>query len=245
MADKAEPGTAIVSWKDKMALVTAQAVEAEKPVGGFISFKGGRMSYNDQLIPGDKLQCIIVDYILENSYFDTKYDPDTPKSPVCYAFGRKEKGMAPHEEAEAPQNDTCEDCPQNEWGSAGEGSKGKACKNTRRLAILHADFANTPDRIHDGDLVFAKLPVTSVRNFSAFVNQVAVLNVPPFGVVCEMSVVPDNKTLFQVHFKALKAIEGDDLLAALVAKNELASQKLIQVYPKNEEMQDKPKSNKY
>lgn len=243
MSDKKEPGTAIVSWKDKMLAVQKQSIEAEKPVGGFISFKGGRMTYNEMQIPGDKIQCVIVDYILENTYFDSKYDPDRPLSPVCYAFGRREKGMAPHEESENPQADSCEGCPQNEWGSAGEGSKGKACKNSRRLAILHADFATSPEKIHEGDLVFAKLPVTSVKNFSAFVNQVAVLNLPPFGVICEMSVKPDNKTLFQVNFKAIKPIEGDDLLAALVAKNELAASKLSQAYPKNDE--DKPKSGKY
>lgn len=237
-------GSAIVAWKEKMAALTTQAVEAEKPTGGFISFKGGRMSYNDQLIPGDKINCVIVDSMIEYNFYKEKYNADKLVSPVCYAYGHKEKDLKPHEDAEEPQHENCVECPNNEWGSDPEGGKGKACKNTRRIALIPADAALTPEGIAGADIVFAKIPVTSVRNFSNFVNQVATLGVPPFGVLCEISVVPDNKTLFQVRFKALKQIEGDELLSSLVAKNAVAAAKMAQPYPRNEEA-EAPSNKKY
>jgi len=103
------PSTAIVSWQDKMKGLISTTKEAEKPQGGFISFKGGRMTYADEILPGDKLECVMVDYRFCNEYYDKPYDPKNPRSPVCYAIKLPGEIMAPHKEAEEPQNATCED----------------------------------------------------------------------------------------------------------------------------------------
>lgn len=254
MSDKKEdakaPGTAVVTWKEKMAAVTAKAAATEAPKGGFLSFKNGRLSYDDTLIPGDKTQVIIVDFLLENTWFREKYNPNKAASPVCYALGREEADLKPHEESEEPKHTDCETCPLNEWGSDREGGRGKDCKNTRRIAVIPADVLKADDpvtAIKKASLVQCKLPVTSIKNFSKAINQVVkVLGAPPFTVVMELSVTPDDRTLFQVNWKVMEQITGDPILQALYDKHVSAEKVLFQPYPKNEEDEaPKAKSGKY
>lgn len=236
--------TQIVEWKQRMAEITKVAVAAEKPSGGWLSFKGGRLSYADQMLPGDAVRVVIMDQLLENSWYEADYDPNKPASPACYAFGRTESEMAPHEKSDSPQAQACDGCPMNEWGSDRKGGKGKDCKNTRRLAMIHEDaLKGGPEGIDKADIIFAKLPVMSVKNFSTFVNQVGhAMGLPPFGVVCELSVKPHPVSQYQVHFKVIEGV-NEALLPALVAKHDKAAEKLNQPYISNAELAgDAPKA---
>lgn len=246
-----KPGTAVVSWKEKMQEVKARAAAMEAPKGGFLSFKNGRLAYDDTYIPGDKIEVIIVDFMLENTYFPEKFNPNKAASPVCYAIGRDEEDLQPHEEAESPQGGVdgmCASCEHNEWGSDPEGGRGKACKNTRRIAMISADALKADDpvvAVKKSGIVMCKLPVTSVKNFSRVINQIVkVLGEPHFAVTVELSVVPDDGRLFSVNWKVLGQIQGDPLLQALYEKSLQAEKMLNQAYPKNEEDEapaDKPK----
>lgn len=242
-------GTAVVSWKDKMAAITARAAQSEAPKGGFLSFKGGNMMYDDQMIPNNKMEVIVVDFLLENAIFREKYNPLKTTSPMCYAFGRVEEDLQPHENSEEPQAGSCAECPHNEWGSDPDGGRGKACKNSRRIAIIDADVLKAADpieAIRKANVVMCKIPVTSIKNFSQYVNQCAkVLEQPTFGVITELSTKPHPTSLFQVHWKILDQIKNDDLLQALLAKSLATEKQLSQPYPANEEAEAKPASKKY
>lgn len=256
-------GTALVAWKDRMTSVKAAAQEAEKPQGGFISFKGGRMSYGDEMIPGDKINAIIIDYRFENDLYLAPYQPGVVRSPDCFAIAApaerhllgpykrdKETGEFILEngervsDAEDPQGDSeglCEACEWNEWGSAANlpggkpDSRGKGCKTTRRLMIAAADDCTTPEKIAKASVMTMLPPATSVDNFQNCMNQITkVLDTAHFGAVVEISVRPHDKFLFQVHFKVLQQITNEDLLVALLNKYEKEAQREI-VYPKNSE----------
>ena len=244
----AEPGTAVVTWRDKMAAVTKQAASSEAPKGGFLSFKGGNMSYDDVPIPGNVLKVVVVDFLLENAIFKEKYNPNKPASPMCYAFGRDEEDLAPHPDAPEPQNADCATCPNNAWASDPDGGRGKACKNSRRIAIMTADVLDKgPEAIRKANIVMCKIPVTSIKNFSLFVNQcVQALGTPPFGVICELSVKPHPTSLFQVHWKVLEKIEDEDVLQHILAKHLSGEQKMFQPYPvQEEEAAPAPRSKKF
>jgi hypothetical protein len=249
----AEPGTAIVSWRDKMALVAAQAAQSEAPKGGFLSFKGGRMSYNDEQIPGDKMNVIIIDFLLENAWYKEKFNPNKLAVPACYALGRNEEEMVPHEECEEPQNPQCGIpgqegcCPFNEWASDPDGGRGKACKNSRRIAVIPADtLLHGSDAIRKVTPVMCKLPVTSLKNFSAHINKIVkVLGTAPMGVISELSVHPHPANQFEVVWKIMDQIANDELLSALMAKHEQIKGLMWSPYPKLEDEVPATKSNKY
>lgn len=221
-----KPGTAVAKWDEKLAAKAhaAKKTEASVSTGSFVSMKGGVLSYMGNAVPGNKLNVIVLDAIMENHLFEGAYDPSTPQSPVCYAFGRDEDDMAPHEKVEEPQADHCKGCPHNEWGSADTG-KGKACKNVRRLGIITEDTLDGgAEAIMDAEVAFMKLPVTSVKAWAGYVNQLAATNKPPLAFVTEINVVPDAVSQFKVQFKVIEEIDDGDLLGALLDKSEQVEQ---------------------
>ena len=241
------PTTAVVTWKEKMAAVTAAAKAMEAPKGGFLSFRGGNISYDEQQVPGNKLDVVVVDFVLENNYFKEKFNPNKPATPACYAIGREEETMTPHPDSDDPQAASCAECPHNEWGSNPEGGRGKACKNTRRIAIMSLSDAKV-DKVKKAQVLMAKLPVTSLKNFATFVNQATgVLEVPPFGVAAELSTKPHMANQFEVQWKILDKIVGDDLLQELYNKHVSVEKQMFQPYPKMEEEEAAPaaKSKKF
>jgi hypothetical protein len=224
----------VVSYDARMAELASRAAKTEENVGGgtFISVKGGRLNYNGTDVPDNKLQCVIVDHILENVYYPGKYDPNNPTAPACFAFGRVDKDMKPHEKAAEPQNNACAGCPLNEFGSADTG-RGKACKNSRRLALITEDALE--ESIPDATVAYLKVPVTSVKAFAAYVKHLSDnLKKPPLAVVTEISAHPDANSQFKLEFKLIRVIENDQL-GALLDKLETVEREIDFPYVAQEE----------
>lgn len=221
-AAKKKPGKAMVNWSDELAKRASLAAAIEENVGSggsFISLKGGRISYMGAEVPGNSINVVVLDHILEYSYYEGRYDPDNPAPPSAYALGRDENTIRWHENS-IPEyaGELCKDSDINQWGSADQG-RGKAAKNQRRLALLTEDQIEDADTISDAQPAFLKIPVTSVKGWAGYVRQLEkTLQRPPLGVVTEISVVPDAKTQFKLQFKLVEAIEDGDIIEALLAK---------------------------
>lgn len=231
--------TAIVKWDEELARAAkvAAAVEESTATGNFFSLKGGILAFNDAPVPNNEMAVIILDSVLENVYYEGKYDPDNVQGPLCFAFGREEKAMTPHKivfEAGNNQSDKCHGCEHNEWGSA-EVGRGKACRNTRRLALIPAGTFengrfkpfNDENQIETAPIAYMKLPVTSVKGYASHVKQLAnALSRPPHAVYTKVSVRPDPQTQFKVVFEPLSTIPNE-LLGVVFKRNDEA-QKAIE-----------------
>jgi len=87
---KAAPKMSVNKWDEDLAKFAQESVATEESVGiggNMVSVKGGRLSYNGGEVPGNKMNVIIIDYVLGNAYYDEPFDVDNPSSPVCFAFG--------------------------------------------------------------------------------------------------------------------------------------------------------------
>lgn len=226
-----DTGGAVTNWEDEMAREAAVAAKMEQNSGGgqFFSVKSGRLSFADAPIPNDQMAVIILDSMMENVFYEADYDPDSPASPVCFAFGRAEEEMVPHDvvfENGTAQSPQCKTCQWNEWGSADKG-RGKACKNGRRLAMIGAGSLDKdgvftldedPESFSSGVVGYLRVPVTSVKGYATYVNQVAnVLKRPPYGVITKVRVVPDSKTQLRVIFEVLCRVP-DDLMQIVMTR---------------------------
>jgi len=227
-------GTELANWEQELADQAAVAAKMEEGTAGgtFFSLRGGQLTFNDAPLPGNQMAVVVLDGIMENVYYEGKFDPDNIEGPACFAFGRDLKTMAPHELAVDKQAATCADCPQNEWGSADTG-RGKACANRRRLALIPAGEFNAstgkfepitdPDHYATASMAFLKLPVTSVKGYAAVVQQVAAaLKRPPHGVFMKFKVVPDPKSQFRVLVEALASVPNE-LMAVVMQRHEEAA----------------------
>ena len=248
--------TALVKWDEELAKQAEVAAGMEANTGGgqFFSTKGGILSWQDAPLPNNQMAVVILDSVLENVYYEGRYDPDVPQGPVCFAFGRDEKTMAPHKivvEAGNQQcgaSGLCAGCEMSEFGTA-EVGKGKACRNTRRLGMIPAGTFNAAGKfelIEDEEhfastaVGFMKLPVTSVKGYASFVKQVAgALRRPPFGIVTKVKVVPDPKSQFKVVFEPIMNLP-DELMGAIMQRHEEVKSTIDFPYQPNDEEQAPP-----
>ena len=226
-------GTAQVNtYLEEMAADAVKMAEQETKAasGQFISFKGGDITVDGTKLPGQQMAIIILDGIFENRDFEKEYDPDNLDSPRCFAFGRDEKEMAPHEMSEQPQCEICADCPMNRWKSSTTGTKkGKHCKNIRRVAFIPAGqftpagFEPITDLEHyqRAQIRYMHVPVTSVGDYSGYIKSVSKSMVPPrppHAVFTRTWVERDDKTNIAVHFEFLDYLP-DELYPVLKARH--------------------------
>ena len=167
----------IVPWKQR-ALEKAKSRQAIRPVSTenqVISIKGGIFTYNGAPLP-EILNVIILDEVVENSYYTKPYSENEFQAPVCYAFsepvstatGELGEGMHPHEKSPTPQSVECKGCRQNEFGTSPFGSgAGKACGNRRRLLVMSADNLKSLDKAM---VALLKVPPTGLKVWDAYVN---------------------------------------------------------------------------
>jgi hypothetical protein len=253
-AEKKVTGTAVANWDEQLAreAEVAAAMEANAGGGQFFSTQGGVLSFGGNPLPGNQLAGIIVDHILENVYYDGKFDPNNPSPPVCFAFGRDEATMAPHPtvvEAGQAQHPTCRGCDKNEWATADTG-RGKACRNSRRLGIIAGGAIDPnsgkftpitdPEDVKAATVGFLKIPVTSVKGFASFVKQIAgALRRPPHGIFTKIREVPDPKSQFKVLFEPLSQIPNN-LMEAVMTKNAETKAIIESPYPLSFDNDDAP-----
>lgn len=115
--------------------------------GGFpvISYKGKvwhvvdgdtrTMVQNADGDPASSLEVVIIraNPNLSKVYYSGGYEEGSNAKPTCYS----NDGKGPAADAVEPQSNACATCPHNAWGSrvSENGSKGKACSDSRRLAV--------------------------------------------------------------------------------------------------------------
>ncbi len=244
VATRPPKGGAVVraDFMEKLKKFATQAVETEASVqtGSFISLAAGVMEYQGSPVPDNQLDVVVVDAQLENAYYEGAYDPDNKQPPVCYAFGRNDKEMAPHPESPEPQSEKCSTCKWNQFGTAvrndGKPGKGKACKNIRRIALIPKDHTGSAEDVAKAEVAFMKLPVTSVKGWAAYVRTLGALHQrPPQAVVTNIKCVPDKDSQFKVVFDHVEDIDDEDVMEAVIQKHEEIQDQMTAAYPKPSE----------
>jgi len=213
----------IVAFEQELAALAAQSIQAEKSSAGvsFITTSGGVMKYKDNPIAGNSLEVVVLTSPVERLYYTSRYDPTNNAPPTCYALGSTLTGLKPSHLSDTPQAEFCETCPKNQWGSATNGGKGKACSEKRRLFLMTSDSIDSVDNVSLGEVAALRIPVTSVKGFSTYVQTVAsTVKRPLAGVVTKVALLPDPKTQFKIQFSFVKTIESIDVVKALIARGE-------------------------
>ena len=204
------------TWEAKMAesAVVAAKVEANAVARPFFNTNGQLKFQGAVLAQGAPI--IILDQIPANLYYAGSYDPNNPAPPDCYALGRFDAEgnvvgvdtwdgrteLAPHKDCTGRKHTDCATCPLNAFKSADNG-KGKACQNTRRLAVIQAGTMQAKgqfepftkaDQIEGSELAYVKVPVTSVKTLSKVVKDTAtVLERPIWSMFTLLTSIPNPK----------------------------------------------------
>lgn len=210
-----------------MTLIQQQLAQRAQDLRQQIQQPGGnRLTINDNgdfvgvdgVVLGPEVDLIVLDFISANRYYARPYNPNNVEPPGCFAFGRVIADMAPHETAPEPQNDLCATCPKNEFGSDARGT-GKACKNTREIAVITHDQFDLPPE--EQQILVYSVPPTGLKSFDGAVSYIlSTYNMPPIRVVIRATAIkastyttvsfkpmPEDNVFLEQHFARLPEVE--------------------------------------
>lgn len=173
---------ALVSLKEQMAAELASLSQRTNPAtGSKIKVTKTGFKFPDGT-EAESFEAVVVDFITAHNFYPGKYDPKNIVPPVCAARGEIPTAMTPFEKSPDMQSESCSACPMNQFGSAGDG---KACKNSRVLAIL------PPDAEDDTAIWLLEISPTAIKGFDGYVGSVArQFQLPPVGVITTFSLDP-------------------------------------------------------
>jgi hypothetical protein len=188
VAVKKPTSSALVSIKEQMAKDLALIAGMTAPATG----NNIRITQDKKFIMPDgtktegPIDLVIVDFCTTHAMYPGAFDPKNITPPVCFAIGANPTAMVPSKNSPELQSDACGACPMNQYESAAVG-KGKACKNSRTLAVL------LPDADADTPLLKLSVSATALKGFDAFVAGVArQFTVPPYGVIVSVGFNPNE-----------------------------------------------------
>lgn len=194
-----------INFQEQLAAEAAQiSKRLATPSGDKIKFNGSRSIITPDEKEGTSLEVVIVDFIASNNYYEGNYDPSNIQPPACFALGTNPNTLVPSENAPNKQAASCNSCPQNMFGSDKNG-KGKACKNTRVLAVMPlAMDGETPP------LWTVSIPPASLKFFDAYVKELATkYKTVPLGVVTTISL--DSKVAYTApRFQLSRPLQAEE-----------------------------------
>lgn len=231
----------VVNWEEKLAQEAKTVAKIERPKLGSIGTRAGMLSYGGQQIKGNVLDAIVVGYVFENSFFAHEFDPNNPRNPDCYAFMTPEEAedpsfvMRPHAQVMEPVNEVCGTCSHMQWQpNPKTGRNHKLCKEIRKLCLLPVSALESPEAIAAAELATLRLPVTSVKNWKQYVNDIAGIGRTPYSVITAIAPKPHMKNQFEITFER-KANLDSDYLGAVSARIPAVMEILTSPYDKNAE----------
>jgi hypothetical protein len=115
-----------------------------------------------------ELLACVVDFRTTHNFYPGAYDRNNIVPPVCFAVGQNPRMMIPVSDSPEVQAETCQVCPNNQFGSSPTG-EGKACKNTRLLALLPPNEAGD-DVDGEADIWLLGVSPTALRAWDAYVQ---------------------------------------------------------------------------
>lgn len=136
---------------------------------------------------------------LSKVFYAKGYDEKAEnQKPDCFS----NEGTKPDASVDKPQSKTCATCVHNQWGSKiGEnGGKGKACQDSKRMAIAAPGLINDPYLI--------RVPPASIKALSEYGTGLAKRGVPYSAVVTKVGFVVDEATP-KLTFKAVGLLTED------------------------------------
>tara|TARA_R110000737_G_scaffold41837_2_gene62527 strand:+ start:1591 stop:2316 length:726 start_codon:yes stop_codon:yes gene_type:complete len=231
----------IANWKQDLEIAAAKVAKTERPDDSYISLKGGVMSYQDNAIPDNKLEVVVVAASFARSCFMRPYDGDDTDPPECFANAIDIGDLAPHENVVEPFAKVCSEkaCEWAVFGTALQG-KGPRCKTRRKLMVMPVSGLENPA---EAEIATLAIPPTSIKNWSAYANKIASgAGLPPWGVKTMITVKPHPKKQFEVTFETTGPVDNDRHLAGIHSRIDEAEASLLQPYTYDAEEAPAPES---
>ena len=173
---------AVASKYDDIAKQISRQINA--PTGNAIRLQNKHFVLQDGTENEGPMRVVVLGFGSRNTYYSKPFNANEIVSPDCYAEDSSPADMKPSKDVALKQADSCNECPQNQWGSAPAGGNGKACQNTRIVAILPIDAP-------DADIMTIRVSPSGLRDFDAYMGTLSTqYSLPPFAVTTSIAFDP-------------------------------------------------------
>lgn len=167
---------------------------------------------------GEALQTIPVVLLdvsdtLTKTYYKSKYVEGSDQKPDCFSTNAERPDAA----VENPVHSQCATCPMNQFGSAESetGSKGKACQDNMRLAVVPAN--DVENEAYGGPMLL-RLPPASFKNLRRYTNWLTGQGRPFYSVRTFLQFNPDADYA-EVLFKPERTLTNEEALSVKQMKD--------------------------
>lgn len=239
--------TAVALPNDVMAELAKHAKDdaaKERPQVTKLSLKGGMLAYQGQEMPNNEMEVVILTAAFMNTLYLGAYDPDNIVNPDCFSLALEEEDLKPHEVVTDPygsEDGTCKGCPNLEWGTGlrdGKPTRGKLCKEKRRLIVMpasdDADYAKA-------ELAILEISVTNVGHYADYVNTLAAtIKRPMWAVRTLVKVSRHRVNQYQLDFSPVGFIETVAELDAIKGRRDAALRLAMMPMGAKEEVEEPP-----
>lgn len=207
-------------FQNRVSTMTAAAQAGVQASFAVVAYKGKnwRLKYHgeetvlmdDQRRPVPDLDVVIVGVSpsISKQFYEKKFTEGSDEAPDCFSVD----GIAPDPSSPKKQCATCGVCPKNAWGSriTDDGKKGKACQDSRRLAIV--PLADPMNEVCGGPMLL-RIPPMSLNNLA---NYAKFVEMKGAGLECVATRLKFDVDMAypRIQFEALGWL--DDAQAALV-----------------------------
>lgn len=180
------------------------------------------------------IEVVILDFVSMNAFYEGSYDKDNITPPLCFAIGDEPDNLIPSANAQDVQATSCAACPMNKYETAAVG-RGKACKNTRVLAVMPVD-ADV-----DSPIWLLKVSPTGLKSYDGYVRALAQRSdCVPVQVVTKVGFDPSSDYP-SLRFAPERFLDPEELSSFMNRMEEAAE--LIRTEPSYEyEEAQKPKA---
>jgi hypothetical protein len=210
------PSTSLVDIRAQLkAQLEAQRSRIEGPSSSRISTAGKQFTLPDGRTSQGPLSLVILDWRITHAYYTGIYDPAKPKAPDCWAISETINCAPDPGKVRTPKHASCNGCPFNEYGTASVG-RGKACKETRRLAVAPLDA-----QVGDKPFLLEVSP-TGIRSFESLVTALSAKGLTPLEVVAEVGFKSDA-TYPTLVFAPAAALDEDQLATMFEIRSRAAA----------------------
>jgi len=173
--------------------------------------------------PAASLEAVIIlaNPALNKVYYPDGYEDGSTERPLCHS----DDGVMPSNDAQEKQSKSCGVCPRNEWGSkiSDTGSRGKACADSRRMAIASPDDLDTP--------MLLRCPAASLKTLLAYGQQLDKRGWPYFALVTRIAF--DNTLAYpSLTFTPERWLDEDELAEVMTKQKDDTVLQITALNPK-------------
>lgn len=181
-----------------------------------ISLKGKKFQFihgDDESKKTDSIDIVILAVDPEGgkmikTFYANGYNPQDTAPPDCSSSD----GVRPDGWVQNPQNPTCSNCQKNVFGSATSpsGKKTKACRDAKRLWVVKAEDAGSPEATVYG----LNVPVTSLKSMAEYGREIRSAGIPLSVVITTVS-MDDDSEFPMIHFARKGFLNEEDANVAM------------------------------